>query len=903
MFYVQEDVLAHIGTPHSGSTPHSGRYKWGSGQDPFQTNTNFYAEVQRLKKQGLGETEIATGMGMSVTEFRQRRSIARSEVRAAQASRAEMLREKGHSISAIAKDLGMSVSTTRKLLDPASRKRTEESEVIAEALKKEVDKKRYVDVGRGTSLLLDTSDPKLSTAIRRLEDEGYKVMYQKVPQLGTNNFTSLKVLVPPGVTHKELYENRDKIRTVDTRLERTKDGVKAVRFEKPVSISSKRVKVRYAEEGGNEMDGVIQLRRGVDDISLGKSSYAQVRVLVDGTHYLKGMAVYSDDLPKGTDLVFNTNKSKGTPMMGPKDHTVLKPIKSDPENPFGASFKMRATPKGKQSALNIVNEESSWSDWSSTLSSQMLSKQRYSLVKQQLTKTSKAKEQEYAEIMKVTNPTLRKKLLAKFADSADSDAVSLKAAALPRQGTHVILPVKQLKDNEVYAPNYRNGERVVLIRYPHAGTFEIPELVVNNRSRAAQKTIGKQARDAIGINHRVAARLSGADFDGDTVLCIPNNDGKIKTSKVLAGLNGFDPSAAYPKYPGMKVITPKGKQTEMGRVSNLITDMTLKGAPLSDIAKAVRHSMVVIDAEKHELNYKQSEIDNDIPGLKKKYQGSARAGASTLISRASSKQTVVDRRPARVAEGGPINKRTGKLNWVTKEDAQYTVTVQTKNGPVEKTRTRLLTSTKMYEVDDARKLLSKNPTPTEIAYADYANHMKQLARRARVEMVRTKDFAYSPAARKKYQAEYISLREKLRRAKSNAPLERQAQILANAEVRLKRQAKPNMENDELRKIKGRALSKARGRVGAKKEQVVFSPREWEAIQKGAISSTMLSQLLDNADIQAVKQLATPRAQPVVTSSAAARMKTLARNGATTAEIAEALGVSSSTVGRVLREES
>ena len=248
---------------------------------------------------------------------------------------------------------------------------------------------------------------------------------------------------------------------MDIRLERTKYGVKAVRFEKPVSISSKRVKVRYAEEGGNEMDGVIQLRRGVDDISLGKSSYAQVRVLVDGTHYLKGMAVYSDDLPKGTDLVFNTNKSKGTPMMGPKDHTVLKPIKSDPENPFGASFKMRATPKGKQSALNIVNEESSWSDWSSTLSSQMLSKQRYSLVKQQLTKTSKAKEQEYAEIMKVTNPTLRKKLLAKFADSADSDVVSLKAAALPRQGTYLFSVTDSLSGITPFAKNTESSAGVM----------------------------------------------------------------------------------------------------------------------------------------------------------------------------------------------------------------------------------------------------------------------------------------------------------------------------------------------------------------------------------------------------------------------------------------------------------
>jgi hypothetical protein len=67
-------------------------------------------------------------------------------------------------------------------------------------------------------------------------------------------------------------------------------------------------------------------------ISLGRSSYAQVRISVDGTHYLKGMAVYKDDLPAGTDLVFNTNKSK----VGNSKHDVMKKQDDDPERPFGA---------------------------------------------------------------------------------------------------------------------------------------------------------------------------------------------------------------------------------------------------------------------------------------------------------------------------------------------------------------------------------------------------------------------------------------------------------------------------------------------------------------------------------------------------------------------------------------
>ena len=49
--------------------------------------------------------------------------------------------------------------------------------------------------------------------------------------------------------------------------------------------------------------------------------------------------------------------------------------------------------------------------------------------------------------------------------------------------------------------------------------------------------------------------------------------------------------------------------------------MTLKGVPESEIARAVKHSMVIVDAAKHKLDYRQSEKDNGIAELRKRYQG------------------------------------------------------------------------------------------------------------------------------------------------------------------------------------------------------------------------------------------------------------------------------------------
>ena len=191
--------------------------------------------------------------------------------------------------------------------------------------------------------------------------------------------------------------------------------------------------------------------------------------------------------------------------------------------------------------------------------------------KKQLKLAIADKEAEYDEICSLTNPTVKKTLLQSFADDCDSAAVHLKAAALPGQKYHVIIPVNSLKDNEIYAPNYENGTQLALIRYPHGGTFEIPICTVNNKHAAARKLLGTDIVDAVGINSKVAERLSGADFDGDTVMCIPTNDkaGKVKitSTQALKGLEGFDPKEKY-KIPDGDTTTRRMKNTgtQMGSI-------------------------------------------------------------------------------------------------------------------------------------------------------------------------------------------------------------------------------------------------------------------------------------------------------------------------------------------------
>lgn len=893
---IAEDILMHYGVKRR-----SGRYPWGSGKEPYQHSGDFLSRVNELKKQGMTEKQIAEELGMSTTDLRMQTRVANHERRALEVARAQSLRDDGLSLNEIAKEMGYANdSSIRSLLNENTAASKNAARNTANVLKEILEEKGVLDVGAGVERELGVSRQTLQEALFILETEGYVHTGISLGQMpNPHNRTTYEVIAKSDKDAKgvqrELYEDPSKIQSFKEYYSND-GGVTYSKLEYPASINSDRVKIQYGDEGGKLKDGVIEIRRGVEDLDLGNSHYAQVRILVDDSHYLKGMAMYSDDIPDGYDIVFNTNKKSGTPKT-----EVMKSIKEDPDNPFGASIKANGQSKyigkdGKEhlSAINKIKEEGDWDRMSKNLSSQFLSKQPSKLIKQQLDLTYKDKVAEFDEIMALTNPTVRKKRLQEFADECDSAVVHMKAAALPRQSSRVILPITSLKENEVYAPSYKNGETVALIRYPHGGTFEIPVLTVNNKSKSARSVLDPSILDAIGINPKVAERLSGADFDGDSVTVIPiTGKSKVKSTPALKGLEDFDPKVQYSTEgkKGVKLMTKDQTQKQMGVVSNLITDMTLRGAPESDIVKAVKHSMVVIDAEKHKLDYKQSEKDNDIATLKKRWQtrttedGTTKSGgASTLISLHDRDVDVPERRGS-----ARIDPDTGKVTYKT--------TGRTYANKKGETVAATSKSKLLLETDDLNTLSSG--TTAEKYYADYGNKVKALANTARKAYVSTGRLEYNPTAAKTYKTEVSRLNAALNTAAKNAPKERRAQAIANSQVKAKMQDNPDMDKKEVQKLRNFAINNARASVGAsgKGTRINISDKEWEAIQAGAISDSKLTQILRYADPDRVKQLSTPKTSTQLSTAKINKVKAMVASGYTIAEIAEAVGVSRSTVSQ------
>lgn len=906
---LDENALEHYGIIRK-----SGRYPWGSGgkwghagnDTPAKRSKSFFDVVRDLEAQGFSRREVAEGLGMTTTQLRDATTVAKNAQRRENQLQAEKLRAKGWSTSAIGREMNLNESSVRQLLNKSVQERTQILENTVEMLRNEVDNNGvWLDIGKGQEYYVGNgvSKEKLRAAVSILKDEGYEVIPVQVDQGGTRQKTTIKTLCPPGTVYKDVVTSKEKIRGLTTI---TEDGGRTtLGIQPPLAINSKRVAVKYKEDGGAEADGVIYVRPGVTDVSIGGSKYAQVRIDVDGTHYLKGMAMYKDDLPKGVDLLFNTNKSKTDPkVLADPVHGAMKEQKDDKDNPFGAVIRRQITePDGKggervTSVMNILQEEGKWDSWSRDLSSQVLSKQSPKLAERQLAQTYEKRKAELDEILTLTNPTVRAKLLEAFSDSADSDAVHLAAAGLPRSSYHVILPFSSLKDNEVYAPNYNQGETLALIRYPHGGTFEIPVLTVNNRAPEPKSAIGG-ALDAVGINHKVAERLSGADFDGDFVMVIPNDRNDIKSTPALRQLEKFDPQK-YKLPDEVPKMSPKTKGLQMGNVSNLITDMTIQKAPADEIARAVKHSMVVIDAEKHHLDWKRSEQEHGIRALKEKYQGinpktGQPNGAATLISRATS-PVAVNARKTRPT----IDPATGRLQWHETGEMKTTRRVL-KSGEV-RTKTEPLTqfSAKLAETDDAHTLSSG--TVIEGVYAAHSNRLKALANLSRKEMVNLPDaIVQSASAKRVYKDDVAQLKADLHIALRNAPRERQAQVLQNAIVAQKRSENPNMDDATLKNIKSQALAEARTRTGSKKIPVPISDRQWEAIQAGAVSKTMLRDILNNTDIEKVKELATPRTDRLMDSGTAARARALSAQGLTQAEVARILGVGLTTLKKGLAD--
>ena len=952
------DVGREIILKHYGVKRKSGRYPW----DPslhLPKNYKFIEDRDEMKKRGLSDNEIAKQMGLSTTVYRSKVTIAKEELKQYNMQRISKLQSEGMIIDDIAKTIGTTGQTVRNYLDEiknpnkSARAQRVQTEAVAQTLEDAVKRSKYIDVGKGVEIQMGISKEKLKSGLNALVESGeYEVHNLRIAQVtDKNNSTPVKVLTKKGVERSEIYKNMDKVRPVEE-FAINGDARMFQQMERPKSIGWDRVHIRYAipegqkghgtNDDGAMMDGAMFLRPGVKDLNLGKASYAQVRIAVGDTHYLKGMALYGTEemfkgIPKGTDIIFNTNKTADkTPQ------EVLKELKKNPEggapidgpNPFGATVKRQNTlvdAKGNPvykpgvkdrfgnkvpqiGSVNIVNEEGDWGSWSKALSAQFLSKQPTTVVHERLKATMKQVQDEYESIQKVTNPVIKKQLMESFVSDLESKQVHMKAAAPKGFQGHVILPVPDMKENEVYAPNYKNGEKVVLIRYPHGGRFEIPELTVNNNS-VARKMISKDSPDAIGIHPKVASKMSGADFDGDTAYVIPNNKGKFKSRDSLKELKNFDPNM-YADKPGIFTpITKRYQQTLMGVVSNLITDMTLQGAPSNEIARAVKHSMVVIDAEKHKLNYKRSAEENGIDALMKRYMTHVDKVKYGDLERYNPKTRRVDKviDPDKLKKDLTPGKEYTSASTIISRHKQSVITdgyqVEVPDPKSKSGGTKMVWRNKketylVNMVKDANVFLGPNATKTEHHYADYINELKAFKNKVDSEMSGIKMPARDPKAAKIYAEEVLSMKDKVNQVKINRIKERQAQRMAevSSKAEIARRSEDEvLKKDEISRIKQQALNKARSMVGAERTPVTITDDEWDAVQSNAVSGTLLKELVSFMDDSQLKSLATPRANKQMTEARKSKAKALLANGYTIAQVAEALGVSSSTIGKIKAE--
>lgn len=964
--YSDNEIASMVGVRDAAALEDQYKYHqavWEKFPNGYKIDSEFDRQIKALKDEGYSQAQIAMGLGITTGSLKARESIATNIVKrefleknrelmeGVKDADGNWIREPITSRNERARILGVSEATLR------SREKgsvDENSKIIfetADKLREFMKDNKYLYVGKGTAQRIGVKDDRLNTAIEILKLEGYDTLKVQVDQMGSKsgNKTTMLTLVPPGTTYQQLKNdvaNVDNAISIYNGARYDNDSETFRKIEEPVSVDSKRIFIKYAEDGGAEKDGLIELRRGVDDLSLGKAAYAQVRIAVDDNLYIKGMAMHTDNVPEGYDILVNSNKKAGTPL-----EDVLKkfdPKKKVEGNPFGSAIKLdpeegyiiqrhyidSKTGEEKLSAINVVNAEGDWADWSKKVASQMLAKQSPDLVKKQLDLTYESRLKEFEEINSLTNPVVRKKLLDDFEQNTDKAAVDLKSVSFPGQSTRVLLPYPKLSEKECYCPGYEDGELVALVRYPHGGTFEIPLLRVNNKFQEARKDLGN-CQDAIGINTKTAAVLSGADFDGDTAMCIPVRD---KNGNKITSISTFDdlpedvakPFLKLREFDTKKYKLPKdvvyeadgvtrrhdprvmydekarGKQ--MGIATNLIADITAKGASAKDVIDAVMYSMVVVDAYKHGLDWKQARKDFRIKEINETYRTTG--GSDTIMTKAKSpfydypkkEKTATSKMTPEELErwynGEKIYEKVEPklVQWRDKDTGE--LVTREKYPKKEKTYRMAVADTP----DKVRNLMSKTPTEVERLYADFAIRLKALAQTARKASRSIKMYSKNtdPELKEKYKDEVRSLQEQKNRALSLKPLENKAQAYANRLFDKFKNNNPNLDEGEYKKQKGRMIERARNLVGVKQTRIDISDKEWDAIQSGVISASEVKSILDYADMDKVRKLAMPRTSAEIpTSKIQWAENQLKIEGTKVEDVARQLGISVSTLNNLV----
>ena len=176
-----EDYIEHYGMPRR-----SGRYPWGSGENPYQHAVDFIGRVEQMRKDGFsyidedgkvwtGDTGIAKSMGLTTTEFRTELSICKNERRAYNVATAKSLKEDGLGETEIARRMSerlgkdINESTVRSWLDKDSENRMNTAKEKAQYIKEQIDKKGIVEIGAGVDRQLGIS-PEMMKQVKYILD-------------------------------------------------------------------------------------------------------------------------------------------------------------------------------------------------------------------------------------------------------------------------------------------------------------------------------------------------------------------------------------------------------------------------------------------------------------------------------------------------------------------------------------------------------------------------------------------------------------------------------------------------------------------------------------------------------------------------------------------------------------
>ena len=124
-------------------------------------------------------------------------------------------------------------------------------------------------------------------------------------------------------------------------------------------------------------------------------------------------------------------------------------------------------------------------------------------------------------------------------------------------------------------------------------------------------------------------------------------EGQEKASAVdiVESLKDFDTKAYQLPDDAPPVDIDHGfdRKAEICRISNLIVTMTANDADKDELERAIKHSMVIIDAEKYRLDYMQSYVDNRIDQLIEKYQPEVNDIANNVLDYMEKKYEVVNK--------------------------------------------------------------------------------------------------------------------------------------------------------------------------------------------------------------------------------------------------------------------